>query len=97
MKAKFELFIKKACEYYGIKPVDLFKKGGPLIRADARYLLYFLCIRAGMRNTIVYSMVLDKKFFLNKSDITRGVAKWQDRVEFDEDLYLDIKKMEVKK
>jgi len=96
MKKKFDIFINKSCEYYGINPSELFQKGGPLIRADARYLLYFLCTRAGMRNTLIYSYVLKKGFSLNKSDISRGVAKWQERVEFDEDLYVDIKNMEEK-
>ena len=96
MKKKFERYIKIACEYYGVLPDELFIRGGPLIRADTRYLLYFLCARAGMRNSLIFSYVTKKGFKLSKSDITRGIAKWQDRVEFDEDLYQDIKEMEEK-
>lgn len=94
MKRKFEQLLDAAANYYGITRQDLLTKRGSSLRSEARYLLYFLCARAGMRNSTIHNFMISKGYELSKSDISRGVVKWQDLIAYDKDLYEDVKNLE---
>lgn len=94
MKKTFDKYVKKVCEYYGITKKELFSKGKNPIKSDARYLLYYMCVRSGMRNYQVVHFVNSSGYKILKSDVSRGVSKWSDRVVYDADFLESVKNLE---
>lgn len=94
MNKIFNEFVKKSCEVFNVDQDDFFSKGKNPVKSDARYLTYFLCARAGLRNNVIVHLMTKNGLNVNKSDVSRGVKKWQERVIYDTDFLSLVKEIE---
>ena len=85
----FNQYTEKVAEAFGIDQGDLFIKDKRQHIADARHMLYYLCINRPMKIVFIQKYMLERGYDIKHSSIIHGVSKIEDKLKTDRD-YVDI-------
>ena len=79
-KEIFDNNLDIVCEMYAVKKKDIFTKTKKRPVSEARYALYYLCDKAGMRKVYIQSFMQANKYIIGHSNIIQGIEAVKDRI-----------------
>lgn len=92
----FNQYTDRICSLFSIERESLFEKSKKRELSDARYLLYYLCVRRKMKPCYIEKYMKENGYVITHSTILHGVATVSDKVREDKDYESIVRDIERK-
>lgn len=90
----FNQYVERVCDLFGIERLSLFTKLKKRELSDARFLLYYLCARRGIKPCYIEKYMKDNGYDITHSTILHGVKVTSEKVREDKDYASIVKDIE---
>jgi chromosomal replication initiation ATPase DnaA len=89
----FNQYVDIVCDIYSISKEELFKKEKTRNISEARYLLYYLCIKRPMKLINIQEFMAKNGYVISHSPVLHGIKSIENKIRKDKDYKDTIKQI----